>query len=116
MPGWSVTPRIDVSHQSDVFTTALNTPLDQDPSREVVAVTGTGVPVHHPDRISGYTLANARITWRNHEGDWQAAFEVTNFTDKLYYLTYFDQAGAVGYLGAQPAMGRQWAVTVKKTF
>ncbi len=114
--GGSLTPRVDVSYQSDIFSTALNTPNDVDPSKQVVPVNGSGIPLNHPDRISGYTLGNARLTYRNADGDWQASVEVTNFTNKLYYLTLFDQASAVGYLGAQPAMGRQWAVTVKKTF
>ncbi len=115
-PRGSITPRLDLAYQSDIFTTATNTPNDPDPSRQVVPVDASGSPINHPDRISAYTVANARITWRNKEGDWQAAVEVTNFTNKLYYLTYFDQATAVGYVSGQPAMGREWAVTVKKTF
>ena len=114
--GGSITPRVDVAYQSDIFTTATNTPLDQDPSKQVITVDGSGHAVNHPDRISGYALANARITWRNDGGDWQTSLEVTNFTNKLYYTTYFDQAEAVGYLAGQPAMGREWALSVKKTF
>ena len=49
---------------------------------------------------------------------WQASLEVTNLTNKIYYLTQFDLAegGLPGYTAAQPATGRLWALTVKKTF
>jgi iron complex outermembrane receptor protein len=114
----SLTPRFDISHQSDVFASPLNTPASIDPAKTVVPVDGAGVPTLRTDRITGYTVANARITWRNGEGDWQAALEVTNLADKLFYQTYFDlsEGGLPGYTAGQPAMGRQWAVTVKKTF
>ena len=32
------------------------------------------------NRIAPYTLANARLTWRNGEGQWEASLEVTNLT------------------------------------
>ncbi len=41
---------------------------------------------------------------------------VTNLTDKLYYLTLFDTHTGAGYLNGQPAMPREWSLTVKKTF
>lgn len=114
----SLTPRVDVAYQSDTFSTPLNTPQSVDPAKQVVPVDAGGVPTVHTDRISGYTTVNARLTWRSGDGDWQASLEVTNLTDKLYYLTYFDlsEGGLPGYVAGQPAMGRQWAVTVKRTF
>ena len=113
--GGSITPRLDVTYQSDVFAGSTNTPQDLDPSRSVVPATA-GITTPHADRISGYTLANARITYRSKDGDWSTSVEVTNLTNKLYYLTLVDQQSAIGYIGGQPAMGRQWAVTIKKTF
>jgi iron complex outermembrane receptor protein len=59
---------------------------------------------------------NARITWRNKDASWQAALNVTNVTDKLYYLTLFDTHTSAGYVNAQPAMPREWSVTVKHNF
>ena len=92
----TLTPRVDLSHQSFVYSNALNGPLN---------------------RIPGYTVGNARLTWRANEGGWEAAFEVTNFTDKLYYLTTFDLTGAGGgSVSGQPAMPREWAVTLRKSF
>jgi iron complex outermembrane recepter protein len=72
----TLTPRVDVSHQSSVFSAAINDPVWNE--------------------IDGYTVTNAKVTWRNTEGDWQAALNVTNVTDKLYYLTYFDLHGSSG--------------------
>ena len=117
----TVTPRLDVSYQSDTFTSPLNQPGDYDPSKNLVdtnQLAGFGPAALHTDRISSYTLVNARVTWRASSGDWQASLEVTNLLDKLYYQTYFDLAegGLPGFSSGQPAMGRQWAVTVKRTF
>ena len=69
------------------------------------------------NRIGAYTLANARLTWRNQADDLEVAFEVTNLFDKYYYLTSFDLTGAgAGFVAAQPGRPREWAVSVKKTF
>jgi iron complex outermembrane receptor protein len=114
----TLTPRVDVSYQSDIFTSPLNQPSDIDPAKVVVPVDAGGVPTKRTDRISAYTVANARITWRSMDGDWTAAFEVTNFTDKLYYYTYFDlsEGGLPGYTSGQPARGREWAISIHKRF
>jgi iron complex outermembrane receptor protein len=92
----SFTPRLDASHQSSIFTNAINDPLW--------------------NQIDAYTVLNARLTWRNKEATWQAALNVTNVTDKLYYLTLFDTHTSAGYVNGQPAMPRQWSVTVKHNF
>jgi iron complex outermembrane receptor protein len=119
----SLTPRIDFVYQSDVFTSPLNQPGDVDPSKTLVNTNNLAGfdpagPQLHADRISGYMLVNARLTWKSMDRSWQAALEVTNLGDKLYYLTLFDLAegGLPGYTAGQPGMGRQWAITVKKTF
>ncbi len=91
----TLTPRVDVSYQGSVFASAIND----------VAW----------NQIAAYTVANARLTWK-HEGGWQAAVEITNLTDKLYYLTLFDTHSNAGYLNGQPAMPRTYAISVKKTF
>ena len=92
----SLTPRIDAAYQSDVYTNAVNGPTNL---------------------IDGYTVANARLTWRNENEDLEVGLEVTNLFDKYYYLTLFDltRAGA-GFVTALPGRPREWAVTVKKTF
>ena len=92
----TITPRVDMAYQSSLYTNAVNGPLNQ---------------------IEGYATANARLTWRSTDRDLEASLEVTNLTNKLYYVTKFDLTGAgAGSVSGQPAMPREWAVTVKKSF
>ena len=92
----SLTPRFDASYQSQMWSNAVN------------------LPTNH---INGYTVANARLTWRNADKDLEVAFEVTNLFDKYYLLTSFDLTGAgAGIVSGQPGHPREWAVSVKKTF
>jgi iron complex outermembrane receptor protein len=114
----SLTPRIDLVYQSDTFTSPLNQPGDYDPAKTVVNDATVAAGALHLDRISGYAVGNLRLTWRSMDHSWSTSLEVTNFTNKLYYLTLFDLAegGLPGYVNGQPAVGRSWAVTVRKTF
>jgi iron complex outermembrane receptor protein len=92
----SLIPRFDANYQSEVFSNAVNGPNNH---------------------IDGYTLANARLTWRNAEEDLEVALAVTNVFDKYYLLTSFDLTGAgAGIVAAQPGRPREWAVSVKKSF
>jgi iron complex outermembrane receptor protein len=91
----SLTPRVDASYQSEVWGTAINS------SRT---------------HIPGYTVANARLTWRNEDRDLEASLEVTNLFDKYYYLTAFEVSSAAGIANAQPGRPREWAITLKKHF
>jgi iron complex outermembrane receptor protein len=62
-------------------------------------------------------MVNARLTWQNLNKDLSVALEVTNLTDKYYYLTNFNLVGAgAGFNKSQPGRPREWAVTVKKSF
>jgi iron complex outermembrane receptor protein len=92
----SLTPRVDVNYQSSEFTNPINDPLW--------------------NQIPAYTVGNARITYRAPTGGWSAWLSVSNITNKLYYLTLFDLHGSAGYVNGQPAMPREWSLTVKKTF
>ncbi|HWW66144.1 MAG TPA: TonB-dependent receptor [Sphingomonadaceae bacterium] len=93
--GGSLTPRFDASYQSTIYSNPTNSPFE---------------------RIDGYTLANARLTWRNAEGDLEISGEVTNLFDKYYYLTAFDNSGSAGFATAQPGRPREWALSLKKKF
>jgi len=89
-------PRIDASYQAMVYTNAVNSNFN---------------------RLDSYTIANARLTYRNSANDWEASLEVTNLFDKYYFLTSFDLTGAgAGLSSAQPGRPREWALTVKKKF
>ena len=92
----SLTPRFDAAYQSDVYTDSAN---------------------RSSNLIEDYTVANARLTWRNEDDDLQIALEVTNLFDEYYLLTLNDQTiGSQGYAMAQPGRPREWAVSVKKSF
>jgi len=91
----SVTPRIDVAHQSALFTDPVNAATN---------------------RIAARTLANARLAWRNADRDLEVALEVTNLTDKYYYNNYIDNVLFTGSTYGYPGAPRRWAITVRKTF
>lgn len=99
----SLTPRIDVSYQGDMIGGVL-APAPGSPS----ALFG---------QLDGFTLANARLTWRNADEDLSVALEVTNLFDKYYYSAKFDLTGAgAGSISGAPGRPREWAVTVMKKF
>ena len=91
----SLTPRVDASYQGDLYTNGANAATN---------------------RIASYTLANARLTWRNSADSWESSFEVTNLTDEYYFLTRFDQYTLTGLSDGQPGRPREWALTVKRKF
>lgn len=91
----SFTPRFDISHQSTIWGVAVNSPRTQ---------------------INAYTLANARLTWRNPKRDLEASLEVTNLFNQYYYLTASEVSVTTGVANAQPGRPREWAITVRKSF
>jgi iron complex outermembrane receptor protein len=92
----TLTPRVDAAFQGQLYTAGAN---------------------RSSNRIDGYTVANARLTWRNAKNDLEAALEVTNFTNKYYYLTISDGSiSGAGTVTAQPGRPREWAFSVKKKF
>ncbi|RIV88162.1 TonB-dependent receptor [Aurantiacibacter xanthus] len=93
--GSSLTPRFDVTYQSGLYTAANNAPSNFIPS---------------------YTLATARLTWRNGEGDLDISLAVTNIFDKYHLVTSFDQSLGQGSVAGQPGRPREWSVTATKRF
>jgi iron complex outermembrane receptor protein len=92
----TLTPRVDAAFQGQLYTAGAN---------------------RSSNRIDGYTVANARLTWRNAKNDLEASLEVTNFTNKYYYLTISDGSiSGAGTVTAQPGRPREWAFSVKKKF
>lgn len=91
----TLTPRFDMSYNGSTF--------------GAVSAGGFTLP--------SFTIANARLTWRDNDNDWQVALEVTNLFDEYYYLTSFDLRGAgAGFVKAQPGRPREWALTVTRRF
>lgn len=91
----SLTPRLDWSYQSAFHSQPVNSQFN---------------------RVPNYYLMNGRLSWKSADENWDLALEGTNLTDKLYYLTFFDNQGSTQNTLAQPAPPRQWAVTVKRSF
>mgnify|MGYP003852860715 FL=1 len=99
----TLTPRIDVSHQYALTGNALTPP--------------PGSPSALLGQVPGYTLANARLTWRNEDKDLDVSLELTNLFDKYYFINKFDLTGAgAGAISGQPGRPREWAISVKKKF
>jgi iron complex outermembrane recepter protein len=65
----SVTARLDATMRSMVYTAAVNDPYN---------------------RIGGYTIYNAHLTWQSNKQNWQAILQVLNLTGKQYYMNIFD--------------------------
>lgn len=92
----SLTPRLDWSWQSRTYYDNQNTTLA---SQE------------------GYSLLNARLTWRTPDDAWSVAVGVTNLTEEEYYVNKFTLLPfGLGTLEGQPARPREWAVTVRRSF
>lgn len=95
----SITPRFDVNHQDVTFT----------------GYDGTGLN-RLAQFLPAFTVANARLTWRNEDRDLSVALEVTNLFDTYYYYSVFDQRNNNGGRIGAPARPREWALTVRKEF
>jgi len=91
----SLTPRFDIAYQSKAWGVAVNSPRTE---------------------IPAYTLANARLTWRNHKRDLELSLEATNLFDRYYYLTTSEISVTTGVANAQPGRPREWGLTLKKSF
>jgi iron complex outermembrane receptor protein len=99
----SITPRIDVARQGAIAGTAT------------VPVAGSASARF--STAEAYTLANARLTWRNEDKDLDISLEVTNLFNEYYFLSKFDLSGAgAGVVSGLPGRPREWAVSVKKKF
>ena len=110
----TLTPRIDASYQSDIYTNAINCGPARAATTSPAQAAICGVP--DANLIKGYTLFNGRIGWRSKDNAWTAAFEVQNLTNKLYYTTLFDSSTSAGYVAGSPGMPRTYSVTIKRSF
>jgi len=64
-------------------------------------------------KVDSYTIANARLTFRTYDRDWQIALEATNLFNNLYYLNKFANGF---YTTGQPGRPREVAVSVRRNF
>jgi len=94
--GGSITPRYDHSFQGGYNTNAVPTA---------------------GNRVAGYHLDNAQITWRSADEKWQASLIGSNLSDKYYFLSVFDLTalgGGSNYGFVAPP--REFSVQVQKKF
>ncbi len=89
----SLTPRLDIVHTPGSCGDLTCTPIIKNDS---------------------YTLLNFRLTYQPEATDWKLAVEVTNLTDKLYYLEKFDTG--IGYTAGEIAPPREVLFTISKRF
>jgi iron complex outermembrane recepter protein len=121
--GGKMSFRADLSYQSQIFTEAGNVTDQAIPNNNAAtppfSQVGGGGPIavlHADNRIGGYSITNARVTWDANEGGWGLALEVKNLFDKYYLGTKVNDAYAVGHVYGSPGKPRTWALTVKKKF
>ncbi|RIV93357.1 TonB-dependent receptor [Aurantiacibacter xanthus] len=92
--GSTLTPRLDLSYQSEFWADSGNT-----------------VGAY----VDSYTLLNGRLTWTNGEGDLDLSVAVTNITDEYYFVGAFDNSPS-GFSLGQPGRPREWSVSATKRF
>jgi iron complex outermembrane recepter protein len=94
--GASIVPRFDYSFQGGYNTNAVPT---------------TG------NRVAGYHLGNARLTWKSADDSWQASAIAANVFNKYYFYSVFDlrQTGGGSNYG-MVAPPREFSIQVQKKF
>jgi iron complex outermembrane recepter protein len=91
--GSTVTPRFDFS-----YTGGFNT-------NSVIAST---------NRVYGYHLGNARITWRSPQDVWEASLVGANVFNEVYYISNFDLTASSGSEYGLLAPPREFSIQVKR--
>ena len=92
----TLTPRVDVTRQGDLYTSPTNTADSRIPSRRLV---------------------NARLAWESGDGDWTLALEGRNLTDELYYTASTEGiSGGTGTVAASPGLPRTWSISLRHEF
>jgi iron complex outermembrane receptor protein len=91
----TITPRVDYSYQSEMWSNAINSNFNH---------------------LAPRNMVNARLTYEAPDKDWQVALEVSNLTNERYYQSLFDFYNAQGTVTGVPVRPREWAVSVKRRF
>jgi len=109
--GGQLSARFDGAYQSHIYTEAIN--YD---SVAVPANSGPLATYYASNRIDGYFLGNARLTWKSPERDWSVGLEVQNLFDKYYFTSLYEQYASPRTVSGAPGLPRTWALTVKRNF
>lgn len=92
----SFTPRLDYTYRSTIY-------FGADPNDPYA-------------RQPGYSLVNARLTWKAPDGKLSIAGFVTNLTNTLYYTSKMDELNSFGTATGTIAPPREFGVTVRRAF
>jgi len=127
--GGTLSARFDGSYQSHVYTEAVNydrilvsttAPITTTPAVAGVTARPGGGPLATlvaSNRIDGYFLGNARLTWKqDSEAPFSVSLEVQNLFNRYYFTSLYEQFGSPGTISGAPGLPRTWAVTIKKSF
>ena len=68
------------------------------------------------NRVAGYHLTNARLTFKTADTRWEAALIGTNLLDEKYYISNFDLLSSSGSQYGLIAAPREFSIQVKKKF
>jgi len=94
--GGGLSARLDAVYQDQMYANAVNAPTNL---------------------IDSYTLTNARLSWRSADTAWEAALEVRNLSDQVYFVNIFDQyASTAGQLAGDVGLPRMWSVSLRRSF
>jgi iron complex outermembrane recepter protein len=94
MPGGAtVTPRFDFSFTGGFNTNSLTAPTN---------------------RVAGYHIGNARVTWRSPQDTWEAALVGSNVFNQTYYISNFDLTASSGAEYGLLAAPRELSIQVKR--
>ncbi len=127
--GGTLSARFDGSYQSHVYTEAVNydrilvsttAPITTTPAVAGVTARPGGGPLATlvaSNRIDGYFLGNARLTWKqDSEAPFSVSLEVQNLFNRYYFTSLYEQFGSPGTISGAPGLPRTCAVTIKKSF
>jgi iron complex outermembrane receptor protein len=91
----SLTARLDANGRGYVYANAVNAATN---------------------RIGGYTLYNAHLTWTPNDGSWQVILQGLNLTNRFYWVNVFDltEAGS-GTISGTPSPPREVDIEIKHT-
>jgi iron complex outermembrane recepter protein len=91
----TLTPRVDATYQTRIFF---------DPQNLLASSQGS------------YAVVNGHVTWAHPAGKLSLQVDVNNLTNKLYYLSMFNNLAAYGVLTGQPGEPRNVLASLKYTF
>ena len=92
----TITPRVDVVYQDDMFSAPANSPFDLIESR---------------------TLVNAAIRWTSEDDAWVVALEGQNITDEYYLAQQVDfTGGGQGFGYGNPGLPATWTLALRRNF